>query len=289
MPTSFVPVSFLLTIIFSLPSGIITAITNMPMTAISAVDLISSLILSGNPIAYLTFRTLTYTCQNQILVYLMNSKIAHYMKIPPRIVLPLFILASILSSIIHYITAIYLLNNVPHICTLKSPAWRCLSLQATHTSSIVFGITGAFIWSARYSSLLYGFLIGSILPIISWLLWKAFPNIKWLALINFPILLMATINMPPAPAGEFPSWFLVGFIFNFILYRYAHNWWEKYAYIFSIAMSCGVAICGFIIFFALQLNHTSFPQWWGLGGLNGDGCPLDSANFSGVIPTDRYI
>ncbi|CAF2395574.1 unnamed protein product [Rotaria sp. Silwood2] len=122
-----------------------------------------------------------------------------------------------------------------------------------------------------------------------WLLWKAFPNIKWLALINFPILLMATINMPPAPAGEFPSWFLVGFIFNFILYRYAHNWWEKYAYIFSIAMSCGVAICGFIIFFALQLNHTSFPQWWGLGGLNGDGCPLDSANFSGVIPTDRYI
>ncbi|CAF3574204.1 unnamed protein product [Rotaria sordida] len=289
MPASLLPVSLLLTIIFALPTGIITAITNMTMTAIVASDVISSLIVLGNPIAYLTFRTFAYTCQNQVLIYLMNSKIGHYMKIPPRIVFPLFILASIITSIIQYITAIYLLNHLPHICTSKNPVWRCLSLQSTHTSSIIFGVTGSFIWSSQYSSMLYGFLIGTILPILSWLLWKIFPHIKWLALINFPIFLMATTNFPPAPAAEFPSWFLIGFIFNFILYRYAHNWWEKYAYIFSIAMSCGVAICSFIIFLAFQLNHTDFPQWWGLGGINRDGCPLDSANFSGFIPTERYI
>ncbi|CAF3359977.1 unnamed protein product [Rotaria sp. Silwood1] len=289
MPTSLVPASILLTIIFALPTGIITAITNMTITALGATDFLGSLILLGNPIGYLTFRTFTHTCQNQILIYLTNIKIGHYMKIPPRIVFSLFIIASIITSIIQYITSIYLLNNVPHICTSNNPAWRCLALHATHTASIVYGATGSFIWNSQYSSMLYGLLIGAILPILSWFLWKAFPRIKWLALINFPIFFMATIMLPPAPAAEYPSWFLVGFIFNFILYRYAHNWWEKYAYIFSIAMSCGVAICGFVIFFAFQLHSSSFPQWWGLGGINGDGCPLDGANFSGVIPTDRYI
>jgi hypothetical protein len=141
--------------------------------------------------------------------------------------------------------------------------------------------------NAKYWSIPYGLLIGLFLPIISWCLWKKFPHIKWLGLINFPIILLATNPIPPAPAAEYPSWFLVGFIFNYILYRYAHTWWEKYAYIFSAAMSCGVAICGFIIFIIFQNNHIYFSHWWGTGGSTGDGCPLASSNYSGIIPTDR--
>jgi hypothetical protein len=99
------------------------------------------------------------------------------------------------------------------------------------------------------------------------------------------MLFMSTNNLPPAPAAELPSWFLVGFIFNYILYRYAHDWWEKYAYIFSAAMSCGVAICGLLIFFVFHINGIDFPKWWGSGGITGDGCPLASANYSGFIPT----
>ncbi len=100
---------------------------------------------------------------------------------------------------------------------------------------------------------------------------------------------MATNNIPPAPAVEYPSWFLVGFIFSFILYRYAHDWWEKYAYIFSAAMSCGVVISGLFIFFVFQNNGIFFPDWWGMGGPTGDGCPLDTANYSGILPTHRDL
>jgi hypothetical protein len=110
---------------------------------------------------------------------------------------------------------------------------------------------------------------------------------KWLTLVHFPVILLSTINIPPAPAAEFPSWFLVGFIFNYIIYRYAHSWWEKYAYIFSAAMSCGVVIGGFAVFFILQNNNIFFPRWWGTGGPTGDGCPLAIANYSGFIPGDR--
>lgn len=44
-------------------------------------DLISSLFLPGDPIGYLAFRTYTYSCQGQIVMYLVIYKIAHYMKV----------------------------------------------------------------------------------------------------------------------------------------------------------------------------------------------------------------
>ena len=140
---------------------------------------------------------------------------------------------------------------------------------------------------STYSPLLYAFLIGAILPIPGWLLMKKFPNVKWLQFIHFPIMLSATGMMPPAPPGNYPSWLLVGFIFNFVLARYARIWWKRYAYVFSAAMDCGVAFGVIIIFFALQNNEIEFPQWWGLGGPTGDGCPLSHGNYYGVTPKHR--
>jgi hypothetical protein len=140
---------------------------------------------------------------------------------------------------------------------------------------------------STYSPLLYGFLIGAILPIPAWILMKKFPHIKWLEYIHFPIMLSATAMMPPAPPGNYPSWLLVGFIFNFILVRYARSWWKQYAYVFSAAMDCGVAVAAIIIFFSLQNNQINFPNWWGLGGDTGDGCRLSHGNYYGDIPTHR--
>ncbi|CAF3848822.1 unnamed protein product [Rotaria sp. Silwood1] len=193
------------------------------------------------------------------------------------------------AGIVQYITAIYLLNHVPNICTHENPSWKCLYVETLYTSSIIWGAIGfvkTFGISSIYSPLLFGLLLGLVLPIISWFLWKKFPNIKWLAFIHVPIIFVTTNNIPPAPAGEYTTWFLVGFIFNFILYRYAHAWWEKYAYVFSAAMSCGVAICGFMIFFMLQNNNIEFPEWWGTGGPTRDGCPLEIANYSGFVLTN---
>jgi hypothetical protein len=138
-----------------------------------------------------------------------------------------------------------------------------------------------------YSPLLYGFLIGAVLPIPAWLLMKKFPKVNWLKHIHFPIMLSATAMMPPAPPGNFPSWLMVGFIFNFVLVRYARTWWKRYAYVFSAAMDCGVAFGVIIIFFVLQNNKIDFPTWWGTGGATGDGCPLSHANYHGVIPMSR--
>ncbi|CAF1040617.1 unnamed protein product [Rotaria magnacalcarata] len=142
---------------------------------------------------------------------------------------------------------------------------------------------------STYSSLLYAFLIGALLPIPVWFLLRKFPNTTWLKHVHFPIMLSATAMMPPAPPGNYPSWLFIGFFFNFVLVRYAHSWWKRYAYVFSAAMDCGVAICGLVIFFALQNNDIEFPSWWGTGGDTGDVCPLSHANYSGILPSSRPI
>ncbi|CAF1499282.1 unnamed protein product, partial [Rotaria sordida] len=253
------------------------------------IDILSSYIVPGNPIGFLTLRGYTNSCQQLLISFLLSFKIAHYMKIPPRITFSMLLICSIIASIVHYITAMYLLNNIPNICTHKNLLWKCLRVEASFTSSVIWGVVGfdkTFGVGSIYYPLLFGLLIGLVLPIISWFLWKKLSNIKWLAFINFPLILVATNALPPAPAVEFTTWFLVGFIFNFILYRYAHVWWEKYAYVFSAGMSCGVAICGFIIFITLQNNNIEFPQWWGTGGPMRDGCPLAIANYSGFVLTD---
>jgi hypothetical protein len=115
---------------------------------------------------------------------------------------------------------------------------------------------------------------------------KIYPQYKWLEYIHFPALLSGLTLLAYAPAGEYPTWFAVGFFFNFILFRYAHSWWKRYAFLFSAAMSCGVAISALLIFFVFQNNNLHFPNWWGTGGITGDGCPLANGNFTGDFP--RY-
>ena len=142
---------------------------------------------------------------------------------------------------------------------------------------------------STYSPLLFGFIIGALLPIPPWFLMKKYPHIKWLKHIHFPIMLSATAMMPPAPPGSYPSWLIAGFIFNYVLLRYAKSWWKRYAYVFSAAMDCGVAFGVLIIFFIFQNNKIEFPIAWGNGGPTGDGCPLSHANFSKHIPSDRPL
>jgi OPT family oligopeptide transporter len=199
------------------------------------------------------------------------------------------IIATIISCIVNYTTALYLFDNVPNICTRENLQWQCPQSTLFYSASIIWGVIGPlrmFGSSSSYFPLIFAFPIGALLPIPAWLLMKKYPQYPWLGLIHFPALLSGISQLPTAPAGEFPSWFACGFLFNFVLFRYAHAWWKRYAFIFSAAMSCGVAMSAVFIFFVFQNNHIYFPAWWGTGGVTGDGCPLAHANFSGDLP--RY-
>ncbi|CAF3601271.1 unnamed protein product [Rotaria sordida] len=292
MPWYYLFLAVAIAFFFLLPTGIVQAVTNQSIGLNVITEFIIGVARPGDPLANVTFKTYGYITQSQALFLISDLKLGHYMKIPPRAMFITQLIGTIVAGIINYVTANYLMNTIPNICTQGNPRWTCPNANTFYSASIIWGAIGPikmFGKGATYSSLLYGFLIGGILPIFSWILVKTFPKTKWLEYIHFPIMLAATAIMPPAPPGNYPSWLLAGFIFNFIIARYARAWWKRYAYVFSAAMDSGVAFGAIIIFFVLQNNNIEFPTWWGTGGNTGDGCPLSHANYYGIMPTNRPI
>ncbi|UJR28088.1 hypothetical protein I4U23_009344 [Adineta vaga] len=280
-------VAVILVLIFILPTGMLAAVSSISLGINVIAEFIAGIMISGDPIGNVTFKIYAYGSQSQAISLLSNLKFGHYMKIPPRTMFLTQIFSTILAAIINYVVAIYLLRNVPHICTPENASWKCPKPTAFYSASIIWGAIGPirmFGPSSPYFPLLFGFVLGALLPFPAWFLQKKYPEKKWLEYIHFPVMLSGLSLLPAAPAGEYPSWFAVGVFFNFILFRYAHSWWKRYAFLFSASMSCGVAITALFIFLVFENNNITFPTWWGTGGITGDGCPLANGNFSGVLP-----
>ncbi|KAG9321730.1 hypothetical protein KVV02_005076 [Mortierella alpina] len=108
--------------------------------------------------------------------------------------------------------------------------------------------------------------------------------VTWLKYVHWPVLLAATSNMPPALPYFYTNGLFLGFVFMFLLRRYRYSWWSRYNYLTSAALDSGVAICGLVIFFAIQSWEGEFPYWWGNPeNQDYDHCMLANANYYGEI------
>lgn len=77
-----------------------------------------------------------------------------------------------------------------------------------------------------YGNLLWFFLVGPVVVVLTWLLgrrWKKFNYLSW------PVAFGAMSLVPPATGINFSSWWVVNVIFNGILKRRKPAWWSKYS------------------------------------------------------------
>lgn len=187
----------------------------------------------------------------------------------------------------------WLLNSIDHICqpNLLPPnsPWTCQSDRVFFDASVIWGLVGPrriFLGLGEYGALNWCFIGGLVAPFLVWLLHKSFPRQSWIKLINIPVLLAATASMPPATTLNFNSWIVVGTVFNFFVFRYRKQWWQRYNYVLSAALDAGVAVMGVVLFFCVTVWNVNF-SWWGTGGeycdlatcptgkgIFVDGCPL---------------
>ncbi|PRP85852.1 hypothetical protein PROFUN_06126 [Planoprotostelium fungivorum] len=274
-------VAIIIPAIFFVPTGIVQAVSNQSIGLNIITEFVAGLMMPGKPIAVVTFKTYSYMAQYQGLLLVSDLKLGHYMKIPPRVMFLTQVGSTIVAGVINMATAYYLLNNKAGICT-DDPLWQCNNTNTFFSASVIWGLLGPvrmFGSGTLYSPILFGFLIGAILPIPFWALQKKYPK-SWLRFVHIPIILTATAMTPPAPAGSYTMWFLIGFIVNYVVKKRHFKWWSNYSFVLSAAMDSGVAICGLVIFFALTNNNISMPEWWG-NTPDVDLCPLDTANFYG--------
>lgn len=71
-------------VFFTLPIGIITAITNQAPGLNIITEYIIGYIYPGYPVANMCFKVYGYISMSQAITFLQDFKLGHYMKIPPR-------------------------------------------------------------------------------------------------------------------------------------------------------------------------------------------------------------
>nr|XP_023879984.1 oligopeptide transporter 7-like [Quercus suber]POE76291.1 oligopeptide transporter 7 [Quercus suber] len=262
-------------ILFTLPIGIITAITNQTPGLNIITEYIIGYIYPGYPVANMCFKVYGYISMTQAVTFLQDFKLGHYMKIPPRTMFMAQVVGTLIACFVYLGTAWWLMETIPDICEDTSSVWTCPSDTVFYDASVIWGLIGPrriFGDLGTYEAVNWFFLGGAIAPILVWLAAKAFPQQEWIRLINMPVLIGATGYMPPATAVNYTTWIIAGFLSGFVAYRYMPNWWQRNNYVLSGALDAGLAFMGVLLYFCLGLEDVSL-SWW---GNDLDGCPLAS-------------
>lgn len=269
---------------FSLPIGIIQAITNNQIGLNVLTEFVFGYIQPGRPLALMIFKTFGYITMSQALSFVGDLKFGHYMKIPPRTMFMCQVVATTFSCFIQIIVLNSALAAIPNVCTTTQPEhFTCpggkvffsgkslripLTLKVSADSliaSVIWGLLGpARIFSPGqvYSGLFIFFGIGAVVPAIIYFSAKKYPKSPLKYLIA-PVIFGGAGSIPPATPLNYLSWGIVGFVFQYLIKKRNFRWWSRLNFLTSSGLDLGLALATLVIFFAFTLNNIDPPNWWG--------------------------
>jgi hypothetical protein len=98
-------------------------------------------------------------------------------------------------------------------------------LLANHVTGAI-GPGRLFSSGQIYSNLLWFFLVGPVVVMITYFLGRQWESINYL---SWPVAFGAMSLVPPATGISFSSWWIVNLIFNGLIRRRKPAWWSKYS------------------------------------------------------------
>ncbi|KAF7059465.1 hypothetical protein CFC21_066369 [Triticum aestivum] len=188
------------------------------------------------------------------------------------------VIGTFLATTSDFVVTWWLFSTIKDLCRTellpRGSPWTCPSTRMIYNEMVVWGLIGPrqMFFKGVYSKLVYFFLIGIIAPIPFWILARRFPEKKWIKLIRVPVLFMLGAQMPPARAVNYICWFVLGFIFNYIIFRRCKELWARYSLLFSVAMDTGIAAMALLTMLVLQMRGINGINGW--GSSVSDHCPL---------------
>lgn len=271
MPVWCLVIALLIAIVFLLPVAIIYSRTNIAVGLNVVTEFIIGYMLPGKPLAMMFFKTYGYITNNQAVTFAQDMKLGHYMKIAPRLMFSAQLIATIWGSLVQIAVLRWSYGNIENLCEPHQVnGYTCPNGKVFFNASIIWGVIGPqrqFSHGQIYYGLLFFFLIGAAMPIISWAILKKYPNsaIRWL---NWPVFFSGTGYIPPATPYIYTSYCAIGLTFGWWIKKKYFHWWSKYNYSLSAGLDIGLAWSLLIVFLCLNLTTTSFPSWWGNNVVN---------------------
>jgi OPT family small oligopeptide transporter len=124
-----------ISVVFVLPIGIITALTNQAPGLNVITEFIIGFALPGHPIANVTFKTYGYISMYQCIVFVGDLKLGHYTKIPPKAMFITQFIGTALAGLMNLVTANWLMDTVENICTTGAYPFTCPSARTFYSAS----------------------------------------------------------------------------------------------------------------------------------------------------------
>ncbi|KAF9233210.1 OPT oligopeptide transporter protein-domain-containing protein [Melanogaster broomeanus] len=278
--------SLLIAFFYVVPIGMIQAITNQQVGLNVITELIVGYALPGRPIAMMMFKTWGYITMAQVPLYrafsfrTLNCDRIHLGQV----------VATVFAGTVQLGVQSWMFTNIPDMCATDQPdGFICPSTQVFGTASIIWGVIGPmrqFSSGQLYYALTFFFLIGTLCPLVAWLISLKWPN-SFIRYVNFPVIFSGTGAIPPASAINYVSWAI------YWIRRKHFSWWTKYNYVLSAALDSGLAMSIILIFFCLQyprngtIGLDTVQTWWGntvfLNTADGMGMPYKALPDSGTF------
>ncbi|KIY49349.1 OPT superfamily oligopeptide transporter [Fistulina hepatica ATCC 64428] len=266
-----------LAIIFCIPVGIIMSVTNVEITLNVLAELFGGLWFQGDALSMNYFKTYGYITTSHTLQFAQDLKLAHYTHIPPRITFTIQGVATVISTFTAMAIVNWQMTSIPDVCAVhQKDNFTCPGINTFFTASVLWGTLGPkkmFGSGAIYSYLLFGFLAGALLPIIGYVLKKKYKVMEY---VHVPVLLSGGLIWAPYNLANIWPAVPIAYVFNVFIKKRYLGWWSKYNYITSGAFTSAIAICGIVIFFAIEWPGINL-DWWGNNILNegcdSSGCP----------------
>ena len=183
------------------PVGIVMAITNQHSSLYLVCQLICGVVFPGRPVANMVFVTYCYISSAQSIKFSSDLKLGHYMKIPPKLLFAVQMVATLVSSVTQIGVLNWMFVNVHGICTPEAVnGFTCPIARVHFNGSILWGVVGPmrfFGEGALYHNLIWAFLVGAIAPIGLWLIGRRSKK-SVLRKVNLPVILGTLSWIPPA-------------------------------------------------------------------------------------------
>ncbi|TCD66757.1 hypothetical protein EIP91_000998 [Steccherinum ochraceum] len=267
LPVWAILLAIVMVLLYIIPAGYIYALTNQSLTTNLLAQVVPGVLLPGKPIANMIFKSYVIQSLSECTSFVMDLKLGHYIKVPPRATFMVQITATVLAGFVQVGVKQAMFDHIPDICQPnQKSSLTCPHNQVYYTASAVWGLIGPsrqFGSGSIYHPELYALIVGAILPLPFWYYQRRWPN-TWNKWISTPVVLNSVQFIPPATGINYSSWFVTGFIFQYFVRRKNFAWWSKFNYVTAAALDTGTLVCLLFIFFTLQVPKGGVSiEWWG--------------------------
>lgn len=271
--------------IFILFFGAQMGITGFQFNQQPILQMLAGYIHPGKPLANMYFTVFGFNGVQQGQWLLRDLKLAQLAHLSPRATFCAQVLGTVIGAIFDYIMMQTIVTNQFDILTSISGTniWSGQNVQQYNTLALAWSFASdMFSVGARYQWVTLAYLIGFIVPVPFWIIYR-YTKIRFFEYINLSIILWYMGWLFVGINSSILSYFAIGFFGQFYLRRYKPEWFVKWNYLISAALDGGTQVLVFILSFAVfggSGEAHNFPIWAGNNGGVPNGMYTDFCMFN---------